>query len=42
MEGEGAMERRIRIVGLCLLAAFALSAVVAVASAQATSKSGSV
>jgi hypothetical protein len=34
------MERRIKIVGLCLLAAFALSAVVAVASAQATVEIG--
>ncbi len=40
MEGEGAMERRIRIVGLCLIAVFALSAVVAVASAQATVEIG--
>jgi hypothetical protein len=39
MEGEGAMERRIRVVGLCLIAVFALSAVV-VASAQATVEIG--
>jgi len=39
MEGEGAMERRIRIVGLCLIAVFALSAMVA-ASASASVEFG--
>jgi hypothetical protein len=39
MEGEGAMERRIRIVGLCLIAVFALSAVIATA-AQAETQFG--
>jgi hypothetical protein len=39
MEGEGAMERRIRIVGLCLLAVFALGAVVA-SAAQAAPEFG--
>jgi len=40
MEGEGAMERRIRVVGLCLAAVFALGAMVAVTSAQATVEIG--
>ena len=34
------MERRIRIVGLCLMAVFALSAIIAVASAQASIEFG--
>ncbi|HTY96144.1 MAG TPA: hypothetical protein VMB91_03825 [Solirubrobacteraceae bacterium] len=34
------MERRIRVVGLCLIAVFALSAVIAVASAQASVEVG--
>src|SRR4051812_24152320 len=39
MEGEGAMERRIRIVGLCLVAVLALCAV-ASSGAQASTELG--